>query len=82
MQTDAFWSALEDLMAYSKDKNTAIMCAEAVWWRCHRGLIADVLRWQGLQVCHILSKTSTVPHPYTSAARVTRRGLSYRPTPK
>ncbi|MGQ0667325.1 MAG: DUF488 domain-containing protein, partial [Nitrospiraceae bacterium] len=38
MQTDEFWSAVDELMAYGKDKNTAIMCAEAVPWRCHRSL--------------------------------------------
>jgi uncharacterized protein (DUF488 family) len=53
------------------------MCAEALWWRCHRGLIADVLRWLEFDVIHILGSGSTVPHPYTAAARVVGGRLSY-----
>ena len=79
MATESFAEGLRELETYAHGLRTCIMCAEAVWWRCHRGLIADVLRWQGFQVCHILSRTSTVSHPYTSAARITRRGLSYAP---
>ena len=79
MATESFAEGLRELETYAHGLRTCIMCAEAVWWRCHRGLIADVLRWQGFQVCHILSKTSTVSHPYTPAARITRRGLSYAP---
>ena len=56
---------------------TAIMCAEAVWWRCHRGLIADFLKVQGVEVIHILGPAKTEPHPFTSAARVVEGKLSY-----
>jgi uncharacterized protein (DUF488 family) len=53
------------------------MCAEALWWRCHRGLIADVLRWLQFDVIHVLGPGSTSSHPYTAAARIVRGGLSY-----
>jgi uncharacterized protein (DUF488 family) len=58
---------------------TAIMCAEAVWWRCHRSLIADYLKARGVEVLHILGANKVEPHPYTSAARIVNGELSYRP---
>jgi len=58
---------------------TAIMCAEAVWWRCHRSLIADYLKARGVEVLHVLGANKVEPHPYTSAARVVNGELSYRP---
>jgi uncharacterized protein (DUF488 family) len=57
--------------------STAIMCAEAVWWRCHRSLIADYLKAQGVEVLHILVANRVEPHPYTSAARIVNGELSY-----
>lgn len=77
MQTDEFWGALEDLMVYSKDKNTAIMCAEAVPWRCHRSLIADALVTRGCGVWHIMSETKTERHQLTSFATMTNGMLHY-----
>jgi uncharacterized protein (DUF488 family) len=77
MQTDEFRSALEDLMAYSKDKNTAIMCAEAVPWRCHRSLIADALVTRGCEVRHIMTETKADPHRLTSFATFTNGVLHY-----
>jgi uncharacterized protein (DUF488 family) len=58
---------------------TAIMCAEAVWWRCHRSLIADYLKAHEVEVLHILGANKVEPHPYTSAARIANGELSYRP---
>jgi uncharacterized protein (DUF488 family) len=55
----------------------AIMCAEAVWWRCHRSLIADYLKARGVEVLHILSANKVEPHPYTSASRIVNGELSY-----
>jgi len=55
----------------------AIMCAEAVWWRCHRSLIADYLKARGVEVLHILGANKVEPHPYTSAARTVNGELSY-----
>ena len=55
----------------------AIMCAEAVWWRCHRSLIADYLKARGVEVLHILGANKVEPHPYTPAARIVNGELSY-----
>jgi uncharacterized protein (DUF488 family) len=54
------------------------MCAEAVWWRCHRSLIADYLKARGVEVLHVLGAKKVEPHPYTSAARIVNGELSYR----
>jgi uncharacterized protein (DUF488 family) len=56
---------------------TAIMCAEAVWWRCHRSLISDYLKALGIEVIHILGANKTQPHPYTSPARIVNGELTY-----
>ena len=56
---------------------TAIMCAEAVWWRCHRSLIADCLKARGVEVLHILGANKVDPHPYTPAARIVNGDLNY-----
>jgi uncharacterized protein (DUF488 family) len=57
----------------------AIMCAEAVWWRCHRSLIADYLKARGVEVLHVLGANKVEPHPYTSAARIVNGELGYQP---
>ena len=56
----------------------AIMCAEAVWWRCHRSLISDYLKARGIDVMHVLDANKIEPHPFTSAARIVNGELSYR----
>jgi uncharacterized protein (DUF488 family) len=53
------------------------MCAEAVWWRCHRALISDYLKAADIEVMHILDANKVEPHPYTSAARIVNGKLSY-----
>jgi uncharacterized protein (DUF488 family) len=77
MQTEPFAEGLASLVSLACGLRTAIMCAEAVWWRCHRGLIADALRWIGFEVWHILGPGSSVLHPYTSAASIRAGRLSY-----
>jgi uncharacterized protein (DUF488 family) len=77
MQTDAFWDALQELMAQSRRRRTAIMCAEAVPWRCHRSLIADALAAHGWTVCHILSETKTSIHRPTSFAVMKNGRITY-----
>jgi uncharacterized protein (DUF488 family) len=77
MQTDAFHLGIKRLLQIAKDNRTAIMCAEAVWWRCHRGLIADYLKVAGMKVIHINSMTSNTDHPYTTAARIQDGQLNY-----
>jgi uncharacterized protein (DUF488 family) len=77
MATEAFAEGLIRLMNLASGLRTAIMCAEALWWRCHRGLIADVLRWLQFEVIHVLGPGSTSSHPYTAAALIVRGRLSY-----
>src|SRR6266566_7202624 len=66
-----------DVSSTLRTKPTAIMCAEAVWWRCHRALISDYLKAQGIEVTHIVDANKTERHPYTSAAQIVNRKLSY-----
>jgi uncharacterized protein (DUF488 family) len=77
MQTEEFWRALEELMADSRLQPTAIMCAEAVPWRCHRSLIADALLFKGWTVRHIMSKTKTDEHALTSFAAIEQDRITY-----
>jgi uncharacterized protein (DUF488 family) len=79
METEPFAEGLTALVALAAAERTAVMCAEALWWRCHRALIADVLRSEGFPVLHIVSATSTVAHPYTSVARIRGGRLRYPP---
>jgi uncharacterized protein (DUF488 family) len=78
METEAFADGLDRLVNLASGLRTAVMCAESLWWRCHRGLIADVLRWYRFDVIHILGPGSTASHPYTAAARIVHGRLSYR----
>lgn len=77
MQTDAFGAGIARLKALALQKRTAIMCAEAVWWRCHRGLISDVFKLHGTRVLHITGPGEPGEHPYTSAARIVAGRLDY-----
>ena len=77
MQTPEFWTALENLMADGRDRKTAIMCAEAVPWRCHRSLIADALIVKGWTVRHIMSETKADEHRVTSFAVINRDSITY-----
>jgi uncharacterized protein (DUF488 family) len=76
MQTPAFAGALEDLER-SGATATVLMCAEAVWWRCHRQLIADALVARGHEVLHIMSNRKAEPHRLTAFARVIDRRVDY-----
>lgn len=79
METQEFNTAIERLAQFAQQAGpVAIMCAEAVWWRCHRSLISDYLKAQGMEVLHILDTNKTEAHPFTSAARVVNGELSYR----
>lgn len=78
METEPFRAGIDLLLEVARAQRTAIMCAEAVWWRCHRSLISDYLKAKGVVVTHILSATKIEPHPYTSAARIVDGELSYR----
>ena len=78
METEDFRKGIERLVDLAgKAGPTAIMCAEAVWWRCHRSLISDYLKAHGVEVLHILDHNKIEPHPYTSAAQIVNGELSY-----
>jgi|SRR5919106_3629415 uncharacterized protein (DUF488 family) len=80
VQGAAAWAAAElkdDGWEAVTPWDIAIMCAEAVWWRCHRSLISDYLKARGIEVLHILDANKVEPHPYTSAARIVNGKLSY-----
>ncbi len=77
MQTEDFERALEELIAASQQERVAIMCAEAVPWRCHRSLIADALTARGVEVEHILNAGRTKPHSMTSFAKVEGTRVTY-----
>lgn len=78
METAEFREGVDALMKYAAAAPTAIMCSEAVWWRCHRSLISDFLKVTGHDVVHILSERKSEAHPFTSAARIIDGRLSYR----
>lgn len=66
-ETEEFGEALEELKQVAKEKRTAYMCSEAVWWRCHRAIISDCLKEQGWLVMHIMKEEVATEHPYTAA---------------
>jgi uncharacterized protein (DUF488 family) len=78
METEEFHKGVERLVDLAAESGpAAIMCAEAVWWRCHRALISDYLKVRGIDVMHILDASKSEPHPFTSAAHVADGSLSY-----
>jgi uncharacterized protein (DUF488 family) len=81
MQTPAFEHALEELIALAATCRTAIMCAEAVPWRCHRSLVGDALTVHKMPVVDIMTAQKSSPHKLASFAKVHGQKLSY-PKPK
>ena len=79
MQTREFDTGLKTLMKLAREKQLAVMCAEAVPWRCHRSLIADALTVRGFMVEHIITKTFRRTHHLTPFARVTGKHVLYPP---
>jgi uncharacterized protein (DUF488 family) len=79
MQTEQFRDALETLIQISRQKRVAIMCAEAVPWRCHRSLVADALSARAVPVIEILSESSYRPHKLTPFAHVEGMQITYPP---
>jgi uncharacterized protein (DUF488 family) len=77
METPQFESGIARLLEFAGRHRAAIMCAERVWWSCHRGLIADLLKSRGHDVQHITSSDRAEPHPYTAAARIIGGRLTY-----
>jgi uncharacterized protein (DUF488 family) len=77
MQTPAFADNLDALIALAQHHTIAIMCAEAVPWRCHRSLVADALLVRGVRADEISSETKTTPHRLTPFARVEGTHIVY-----
>jgi uncharacterized protein (DUF488 family) len=77
MQTPEFAQAVTQLIAIAAQMRTALMCAEAVPWRCHRNLLSDALVVRGIRVEHIMSKTATQHHELTSFAHVEGETITY-----
>lgn len=78
--SDAFGSALDQLIETASQRRTAIMCAESVWWRCHRRIIADYLLSRGRQVFHLMGEGRADPARITPAA-TERDGRLVYPAP-
>ena len=79
--SDEFEGGLEQLMTLAADRPTAIMCAEAVWWRCHRRIIADYLLLRGRDVIHLMGEGRSEPAKMTPGARE-RDGRLVYPAPQ
>jgi uncharacterized protein (DUF488 family) len=78
METEEFRKGFERLVDLTSEAGpAAIMCAEAVWWRCHRALVSDYLKARSIEVIHIVDSNKTEPHPFTSAASMVNGELSY-----
>jgi uncharacterized protein (DUF488 family) len=77
MQSPEFEAALARAIKLSKTKSCALMCAEAVPWRCHRSLIADALRVRKIPVTHIVSATRARPHKITPFALIRGTQITY-----
>jgi uncharacterized protein (DUF488 family) len=77
MSSSEFAQGLSALLEVSNKGRTAIACAEAVWWRCHRSMIADALCVRGIDVVHILDAKHSVLHPMTAPARTVDGVLTY-----
>lgn len=77
METPEFENAIENLEQIAINKTTAYMCAEAVWWRCHRSMVSDYLKAKGWKVQHIMAVGKIQEHTYTSPAIIIGNKVSY-----
>jgi uncharacterized protein (DUF488 family) len=77
METDDFKEGIEELKELAEHKKVVIMCAEVLWWRCHRSMIADELKSEGWSVIHIMSATKSEEHRYTAPAKIVNGKLTY-----
>jgi len=77
MESEPFWSAVDRLIEEARSEPTAIMCAEALWWRCHRQLIADALTIRGVDVRHIGTSAAAAAHRLSTFASQANGRLTY-----
>ena len=78
--SDAFRGGLDRLIALGRGQRTAVMCSEAVWWRCHRRIVGDYLIQAGIRVIHIMGSGKIVPATLTEGAVPTEAGIVYPAT--
>lgn len=78
LDSDEFAAGLHQLLTLAGQRPTAMMCAEVLWWRCHRALVSDVLKLRGIEVRHIQDERHVALHPFTSPARLDQGCLTYR----
>jgi uncharacterized protein (DUF488 family) len=81
MQTPDFESGINELIRLAQDRSVAIMCAEALPWRCHRSLVADALLVRGIQVDHIMTLKKRIEHSMTKWAKVDGKQITYPEIP-
>jgi uncharacterized protein (DUF488 family) len=79
MATATFEAGIDRLLELGRVRNVAVMCAEAVPWRCHRNLLADALVARGIEVCHIIDEGEAKPHGLHASARVSDGTVTYPP---
>jgi uncharacterized protein (DUF488 family) len=77
MQTQTFQKGVDALVAFAGRASTTVMCAESVWWQCHRRLLADALVARGVAVRHILSAATPKPHELSEFAQVRGARVTY-----
>lgn len=77
METEAFELAVKEMEKLALKAPAAMMCSEAVWWRCHRSMVADYMKAEGWMVLHIMATGKTQEHKYTSPARIVDGKVSY-----
>jgi uncharacterized protein (DUF488 family) len=80
MATPDFKKAISELEDLADNKRVAYMCAEALWWRCHRSLVSDYLKLHGWKVMHIMGVGKSTEHSYTEPARISDGQLLYSKT--
>ena len=78
METEPFRVALDELIDAARQMPTTIMCAEALWWQCHRQLVADALVARGIAVRHIMSAADAPEHRLTDFAQIESERVRYR----
>jgi uncharacterized protein (DUF488 family) len=77
METEQFTEGIRQLLRLGESAMVALMCAESLYWRCHRSMIADFLKSKGIEVMHIFDGRHSQKHEYTKCARVVDGQLSY-----
>lgn len=77
MDTPAYAAARDALADLALGTRTAMLCAESLWWQCHRSLVSDDFKARGWDVLHLAAGGRCTPHPYTAAARIEHGKLTY-----